>query len=98
MGILNDMKKLLFGAKSVAKSGANKVVEKGKEVGGDLKGKGEKVWKDAKDKAADLGEEVKERSSTPDSALVGSGYQWSANNLCCKPLPFRASVYCRLTC
>lgn len=62
MGILNDMKKLLFGAKSVAKSATNKVVESGKEAGSELRDKSEKLMKNAVDKAGDLGEDIKERA------------------------------------
>ncbi|MEM6377427.1 MAG: hypothetical protein AAF705_04385 [Bacteroidota bacterium] len=62
MGILNDMKKLLFGAKSVAKSATNKVVESGKEAGEELLDKSEKIIKGAKDKAGDIGGDIKERA------------------------------------
>lgn len=69
MSILNDFKKLLFGAKSVAKSAADKTVEAGKEAGqewmdksGDLldkaTGKVEQIGAVVMDKAEDLGQKI----------------------------------------
>ena len=58
MGILNDMKKLLFGAKSVAKSATNKVVETGKDAGEELKQRSENLM----EKAGEVTEEIKERA------------------------------------
>jgi len=67
--MLNDLKKLLFGAKSVAKSATNKAVEAGKEAGqeimdksGDLleraSGKVEQIGAVVMDKAEDIGEKI----------------------------------------
>jgi ElaB/YqjD/DUF883 family membrane-anchored ribosome-binding protein len=47
MGFLNDMKKLLFGASSVTKSAADKVVEGAKDAGEDLRNKAEDLFDDA---------------------------------------------------
>jgi len=69
MSILNDFKKLLFGAKSVAKSAADKTVEAGKEAGhefmdksGDLlekaTGKVEQIGAVVMDKAEDIGQKI----------------------------------------
>ena len=62
MGLLNDMKKLLFGAKSVAKSATNKAVESTKEAGKDIAEKSGEYLKKAAGKAEDLGEDIKERA------------------------------------
>ena len=51
MGFFNEIKKALFGAKSVAKSAANKAAEAGKEAGEDLMEKSEELFTKAKDKA-----------------------------------------------
>ena len=40
MGIINDMKKLLFGAKAVGKSATKKAVDAGKEAGEELAERG----------------------------------------------------------
>lgn len=69
MSILNDFKKLLFGAKSVAKSAADKTVEAGKEAGhefmdksGELlekaTGKVEQIGAVVMDKAEDIGQKI----------------------------------------
>ncbi len=69
MSMLNDLKKLLFGAKSVAKSAADKTVEAGKEAGkdlldksGDLLGKAtekaEQIGAVVIDKAEDIGQKI----------------------------------------
>lgn len=47
MGIFNDLKKVLFGAKSVAKSSADKTTEAGEEL-----------WDKTKDTVEDIGEKV----------------------------------------
>lgn len=55
MGLINDLKKLMFGAKSVGKSAANKTVEKGKEVASDIADKSGELFDKAKDKVEDVG-------------------------------------------
>ena len=55
MAIFNDLKKLLFGAKSVTKSAAEKAVDATKEAGSDL-------WDKVQDTAADLGKTVSEKA------------------------------------
>ncbi|HMQ49026.1 MAG TPA: hypothetical protein PKA00_16165 [Saprospiraceae bacterium] len=64
MSIVNDFKKLLFGAKSVAKSGGQKVVEKGKEAGEEILEKTADLYQHTKetvkDVSAEAGNKVKE--------------------------------------
>lgn len=55
MGLINDLKKLMFGAKSVSKSAANKTVEKGKEVASDIADKSGELFDKAKDKVEEVG-------------------------------------------
>ncbi len=50
MGFLNDMKKLLFGVKSVGKSAAEKAVEAGKEAGSEFLERSGNVLHEAKEK------------------------------------------------
>ena len=58
--MLNDLKKLLFGAKSVAKSGARKAAEAGKEAGEELMETGGELLDRAIDKVEDVGDKVVE--------------------------------------
>ncbi|MEN0004425.1 MAG: hypothetical protein AAF798_09785 [Bacteroidota bacterium] len=64
MGFLNEIKKLMFGAKSVAKSAGQKAVDKGKEVGGEIRDKSEELFDQAKDKVGDIGADVADKAST----------------------------------
>ncbi len=63
MGILDEFKKLMFGAKSVSRSTADKVRKKGKVAGDKIKSEGEEVWESTKEKAEELGEEVREKAA-----------------------------------
>ena len=54
MGMINDLKKLLFGAAAVGKSATEKIVEEGKAKGSELLGQSETVLHQAKEKTADL--------------------------------------------
>ncbi|MBK6902584.1 MAG: hypothetical protein IPH04_07165 [Saprospirales bacterium] len=58
MGILNDMKKLLFGAKAVTKSATEKVVDKAEDIGAKIKDQTEEVVEKAKDIAQDVGDKI----------------------------------------
>jgi ElaB/YqjD/DUF883 family membrane-anchored ribosome-binding protein len=58
MGILNDMKKLLFGAKAVGKSTTQKAVDAGKEAGEELMDKTGEMLEKAKVKTEDLGDKI----------------------------------------
>lgn len=89
MSILNDFKKLLFGAKSVAKSAADKTVEAGKEAGqelidksGDLfekaSGKVEQIGAVVMDKAEDLGQKI--WTETEDFVAKARQYAESVTN------------------
>ena len=60
MGFLNEIKKLMFGVKSVSKSAADKVVDTGKEKGREMADKAEKLFDKTRDKMEDLGSEVKD--------------------------------------
>ncbi len=63
MGFLNDMKKLLWAKKAIAKNAVNNTVEAGKEAGEELKEKAEEMYEKAKEKAEDVGEVVKEKAT-----------------------------------
>lgn len=63
MGFFNDMKKLLFGAKSVVKSASNKAADAGKKVGSDLADKTEDTFDSAKDMAGDALEGAKDAAA-----------------------------------
>lgn len=58
MSFFGEFRKLFFGAKSVAKSGTEKVVKKGKEVGEDLVDKSEDLFDFGKEKVSDVAEKV----------------------------------------
>jgi len=58
MGILNDMKKLLFGAKAVGKSAAEKTGEAVKEAGEELAERAGETIEKAKDVAEDIGDKI----------------------------------------
>lgn len=58
MSVLGDFKKLLFGAKAVASSAANKAVEAGKEAGEELIEKSNDFIEKAADKAGELYEKA----------------------------------------
>lgn len=60
--MLNDLKKLLFGAKSVAKSAANKAKETGKEVGEDLIEKSGDFIEKASDKAGEYYDKASDKA------------------------------------
>lgn len=60
MGFLGEIRKLLFGVTSVSKSGADKVVTKGKEIGEDIVDKGSVVFEKGKDMAEDAYEKGKD--------------------------------------
>jgi len=62
MGFMNDMRKLLFGAKSVGKSAARKAGEAGREVGEDLRERSETLYNQAKGKAGELRDKAEESS------------------------------------
>lgn len=61
MSMLNDLKRLLFGAKSVVKSTADKAVEAGKEAGGELVDKSGEILDKALNKMEELGGEVMDK-------------------------------------
>ncbi len=63
MGFLNDVKKLLFGAKSVAKSAGNKVVDSGMEAGGKFADNAGDALDGAKDIAGDVLHTAKDAAS-----------------------------------
>ena len=62
MALLNDLKKLLFGAKAVTKSAAEKTVEAGKEAGKGLADSGSELFEKAKEKAEDMGKSVMDKA------------------------------------
>ena len=63
MGILNDFKKLFFGAKAVSKSAAEKGWEKSKQAAQKIEDKAEDLADKAKDKIEDVGEDVIQKGS-----------------------------------
>lgn len=62
MSMLNDLKRLLFGAKSVAESAVDKAVETGKEKGEELMEKSGELIHKALDKAEEIGSEVSQKA------------------------------------
>ena len=62
MALLNDLKKLLFGAKAVTKSAAEKAVEAGKEAGKDLAAESSELFEKAKDRVEDIGKVVMDKA------------------------------------
>ncbi len=62
MGLINDFKKLFFGAEAVGKSAARKASEKGKETSEHWRKKSEEFSEKAKETAEDIGEDLHEQS------------------------------------
>jgi len=58
MGIINDFKRLFWVNKAVAKSAADKTVEKGREIENDFSEKASDAWEKGKKVAEDVGEKV----------------------------------------
>jgi len=58
MGIIEDFKRLFWVNKAVAKSAADKTVEKGREIGNDFSEKASDAWEKGKKVAEDVGEKV----------------------------------------
>lgn len=58
MALLNDLKKILFGAKAVTKSAADKTFDAGKEAGKGLADSGSEMFEKAKEKVEDVGKIV----------------------------------------
>ncbi|MEZ4962507.1 MAG: hypothetical protein R2830_21950 [Saprospiraceae bacterium] len=70
MALLNDLKKLLFGAKAVTQSAADKAYEAGKEAGKDLTESGSEFFEKAKDKVEGAGKIVMDKA---DKAMEQAG-------------------------
>ncbi len=70
MALLNDLKKLFFGAKAVTKSAAEKTFEAGKEAGKGLAESGSDLFEKAKDKVEDVGKIVMDKA---DQAMDRAG-------------------------
>lgn len=62
MALLNDLKKLLFGAKAVSKSAVEKAAEAGKEAGKDLVEEGSELLEKAKEKVEMIGKVVLDKT------------------------------------
>ncbi len=63
MGFLGEIRKLLFGVKSVTKSGAGKVADKSQELGEELLERGSKAYTKGKDVAEDAVENASDKIS-----------------------------------
>lgn len=63
MGFLGEIRKLLFGVKSVTKSGAGKVADKSQELGEELLERGSKAYTKGKDVAEDVVENASDKIS-----------------------------------
>ncbi len=63
MGFLGEIRKLLFGVKSVTKSGAGKVADKSQELGEELLERGSKAYTKGKDVAEDAVENASDKFS-----------------------------------
>lgn len=62
MGILSDIKRLLWVKKAVAESAAEKAVEKGREFGEDMAEKAAETWHKGKEAARDFGEKISSKT------------------------------------
>ena len=60
MGFFNEIKKLMFGVKSVSKSAADKVVDTGKKKGKEMADKAEDLFDEAKDKVEDMAADARD--------------------------------------
>ena len=69
MGILSDIKRLLWVKKAVAESAAEKVAEKGREFGEDISEKASQTWTRSKEIAEDLGEKITGKSKEPSNTF-----------------------------
>src|SRR5687768_14073274 len=65
MGILSDIKRLLWVKKAVAESAAEKVAEKGREFGEDISEKASQTWTRSKEIAEDIGEKIAGKPKEP---------------------------------
>ncbi|PSR10521.1 MAG: hypothetical protein DA408_16900 [Bacteroidetes bacterium] len=63
MSLKDDLKRVFFGAKAVAKSAADKAAEAAKEAGGDLADKGSVLFDKASARASELGDELLENTA-----------------------------------
>ncbi|MEM6967627.1 MAG: hypothetical protein AAF573_22885, partial [Bacteroidota bacterium] len=63
MGFFGEIKKLIFGAKAVGKSAADKATDYGKEKGSDFLDSADDILDKTKDKASDLGSTMMEKGS-----------------------------------
>jgi ElaB/YqjD/DUF883 family membrane-anchored ribosome-binding protein len=63
MGFFNEIKKVLFGAKAVTKSAAEKATEYGKEKGADFIDSADDFLDSTKETADELGNTIKERGN-----------------------------------
>ncbi|MFK8006160.1 MAG: hypothetical protein AB8H03_07310 [Saprospiraceae bacterium] len=63
MGFFNEIKKVLFGAKAVTKSAADKATDYGKEKGADFLDSADDFLGSAKETAGDVGSSMKEKGS-----------------------------------
>src|SRR5687768_14249107 len=70
MGMFDELKRLLWVKKAVAKSAADKAGEKGKEIGEDLSTKASETWEKTKDVAEDIGEKIVEKAKEAKEAVV----------------------------
>ena len=73
MGFLGEIRKLLFGVKSVSKSAANKVVDKGRDVGEDILDKSADFFDNAKEVAIDTGEDIMDGIGNIKDKVTGAG-------------------------
>ena len=71
MGFFNEIKKLLWVQKSVAKSGANKAADAGKELGEDMLEKGSELLKKTKDTAADMSGNLMDKAGDVGGEFMG---------------------------
>jgi len=71
MSVLGDLKKLFFGAKSVAKHQASKAGDAAKEIGGDLKSQSEDLLDATKDAAKEVMDKAPEYFEKGKEALEG---------------------------
>jgi ElaB/YqjD/DUF883 family membrane-anchored ribosome-binding protein len=75
MGLFNDMKRLLFGAKSVTKSAGRKAYEKGKETSREIREEADEQIDALKDRMSETGQDLRERAQELSEDLTEKGTQ-----------------------
>ena len=70
MGMFDEIKRLIWAKKAVAKSAADKAGEKGQEIGEDISTKASETWEKTKEVAEDIGEKIVVKAKEAKEAVV----------------------------